>query len=113
MHMSYEWRDVPVQVQKLFVKYAATAAELARTKPTIADYWILHTAELGPVLIKRATFDLTSLVNSVPGIAGKGMDLAERAIGGPNPLTATLLGGALGAGIGYGGGWLGHKLLPQ
>lgn len=33
--------------------------------------------------------------------------------GGPNPLAATLAGGALGAGAGYVGGWLGEQLLPE
>ena len=36
-----------------------------------------------------------------------------RAMGGPNPLTSTLTGGALGAALGYGGGWLLQKLFPD
>lgn len=33
--------------------------------------------------------------------------------GGPNPLAATIGGGLLGAGLGYGGGWLAEQLLPD
>ena len=33
--------------------------------------------------------------------------------GGPNPLSATIAGGALGAGAGYGLGWLAEKVLPE
>ena len=36
-----------------------------------------------------------------------------RVMGGPNPLTSTLTGGALGAALGYGGGWLLQKLFPD
>jgi hypothetical protein len=31
----------------------------------------------------------------------------------PSPLAVTLAGGALGAGLGYAGGWLGEKLIPD
>lgn len=37
----------------------------------------------------------------------------NRLWGGPNPLAATIGGGLLGAGAGYGLGWLGEKLLPD
>lgn len=37
----------------------------------------------------------------------------NKMVGGPNPLLATLAGGALGAGAGYGLGWLGEKVLPK
>ncbi len=33
--------------------------------------------------------------------------------GGPNPLASTIAGGLLGAGLGYGGGWLAEQLLPE
>ncbi len=33
--------------------------------------------------------------------------------GGPNPLAATIGGALLGAGMGYGGGWLAEQLLPE
>lgn len=33
--------------------------------------------------------------------------------GGPNPLVSTIAGGLLGAGLGYGGGWLAEQLLPE
>lgn len=35
------------------------------------------------------------------------------AFGGPSPLAATLGGGLIGAGLGYGAGWLGERLLPE
>lgn len=34
-------------------------------------------------------------------------------IGGPTPLASTIAGGLLGAGVGYGAGWLGEQLLPE
>lgn len=34
-------------------------------------------------------------------------------LGAPTPLTSTLAGGLLGAGLGYGGGWLAEQLLPE
>jgi hypothetical protein len=34
-------------------------------------------------------------------------------MGGPSPLGAALASGLLGAGLGYGAGWLGEKVLPQ
>lgn len=37
----------------------------------------------------------------------------NRLVGGPSPLAATLSGGLLGAGLGYGSGWLVEKLLPK
>jgi hypothetical protein len=37
----------------------------------------------------------------------------QRAIGGPNGLTQAIVNGLLGAGIGYGGGWLADRLAPD
>ncbi len=34
-------------------------------------------------------------------------------MGGPSPMSATIAGGLLGAGVGYGSGWLLEKLLPE
>lgn len=38
---------------------------------------------------------------------------AQKPFGGPTPLTAAILNGLLGAGVGYGGGYLAEKLLPK
>jgi hypothetical protein len=38
---------------------------------------------------------------------------AQTLLGGPNPLTTTLLGGLVGSGLGYGAGWLGERFLPE
>lgn len=45
--------------------------------------------------------------------AGKPHLSAQTMLGGPNPLTSTIVSGLLGAGLGYGGGWLLEKLFPE
>ncbi len=64
------------------------------------------------ILIKRA------LKNSdVFGPIASTMQLKpnsfNKLIGGPNPLISTIAGSLLGAGLGYGGGYLAEKLLPE
>lgn len=106
------WLEVPYRVQDLYVKYASDAAELVSGPQTFQGGWVLVTNEVGPVLITKRAFELMPFINQLPKALGAGMDTVQKAVGGPNPLTATLLGGALGAGLGYGGGWLANKLAP-
>jgi hypothetical protein len=56
------------------------------------------------VLIKRASF-------LAPLEAGR--QAAMRALGGPGPMSSAITGGLVGAGLGYGAGWLGEQLLPD
>ena len=107
--MDDNWRDVPQKVRELYTKYAADATELVQGPETVEGGWILNTDEVGPVFISKCAFEW----GNIPDYVGKGMTGIQKVVGGPNPLTATLLGGAIGAGLGYGGGWLGHKLAPQ
>jgi hypothetical protein len=61
------------------------------------------------ILVKKAdpvTETAASLANFMPSSINK-------YLGGPTPLAATLTGGLLGAGLGYGGGWLAEKLLGE
>jgi hypothetical protein len=56
------------------------------------------------VLIKRAGF-LAPLA--------RGQNAIGRIMGGPNPMTAAITGGLVGAGLGYGAGWVGEQFLPD
>jgi hypothetical protein len=121
------WRAVPVLVQDMYIKYAATARELVEGEPNSEEGWILETDEIGPVLLKQANtgvdtplgntgdIDTSALHEGTGGFAtlGNAHRTAQSWMGGPNPLTAMLLSGALAGGLGYGGGWLLHKLFPK
>lgn len=124
------WREVPQQVQQGFNDIWPTAQKVAVAFPGIDlfhhrehDLWhaqcdpfeqpdidIPVSVDLEPppgdgwIHIKRATW-----LKPVGDAWGK----LHRSLGGPNPLLQTLLGGAVGAGLGYGGGWLLKHLLPD
>src|SRR5690606_21812801 len=83
-----DWLDVPYRLPELFVKYATAAREADKNEQ---DY--IETDELGRVYLKTASafkpvFDTLGAV--------------QKPFGGPNPMLSMLLGGALGAGLGYG-----------
>ena len=107
------WLAVPGRIPDLYVKYAAASKQAVAADPH-AGAWSINTEEVGPVIFKQA--DFWSAIGAEKGLlpaignAGRGI---QKFIGGPNPLTAMLLGGGLGAGLGYGAGWLGHKLAPK
>lgn len=114
-----DWLEVPERVQSLYAKHAADAVALVRGPKTIPAGWILDT-EVGPVFISKYAFDVMPILekgrqalSAVPGVLSAGATGIQKALGGPNPLTASLLGGALGAGLGYGGGWLANKIAPN
>ena len=98
------WRNVPYRVRELFTKYAG-AFRAAKAKDPGAAEWHVPTTELGTLTIKNAGAPLKGIANT--SLA------AQKAMGGPNPLTQMLLEGALGAGLGWGGGWLLKKLMPD
>jgi len=111
------WHEVPNNVTRLYVKYADDALEAALADPTNRDGWTIQTEELGPVLVKRAGMDaiwknlgLDKGLFPAVGRWGRG---AQKLLGGPNPMTAMLLGGALGGGLGYMGGRAANALFPN
>lgn len=107
------WRRVPDAVATLYDAWAddlraAVAAhpdaalicwnpatKAARVGPPPADGW---------VPIKRA---------ALFGPAVDAFDAGQRALGGPNPLASTIVGGLVGGGLGYAGGSLAEQLLPE
>lgn len=101
------WAEVPFLVQDLYVKYANDARILLGGEANKPEGWVLDTEEVGPVLLKRAEGE-----GILPKV-GDAWRTAQSFMGGPNPTTAMLLGGALAGGLGYGGGYLLHKLFPQ
>jgi len=107
------WLEVPYRVQELFTKYSAAAAEAVQHPPDIDGGWIIDTSEVGPVFISKYALDLGGVFGAIPKALGSGIDGAQKLMGGPTPLTAGLVGGAMGAGLGYGGGWLAHKMMPK
>jgi len=103
MNDTQAWLQVPDNVRTLFVKYAATARDVVKDSDDPSD-WVFDTPEVGEVRIMKAAM-LSPLRRVSEG--------AQGAFGGPNPLTATLLGGSLGALLGYGGGKLLHRFAPE
>jgi hypothetical protein len=98
-----DWLQVPSKVRKLYLKHAGTAHRLRREYPD-ADSWVIADDEVGDLVIKRANF-LKPVGDVHSGL--------QKALGGPNPLAAALVSGALTGGLGYGAGWLAEKLLPE
>jgi len=100
------WAQVPFQVQRLFIKYAAKAREVVEASDDPSD-WHFDTPEVGEIKIGKD--------QPTPPLAPlrKVTDAIQMLGGGPNPLTATLLGGGLGALLGYGGGKLLHRFAPE
>lgn len=122
-----EWATVPNRVQDLYVKYAHDALNILKEDANYPGGWVLETEEVGPVLLKRAESGISPSDLDTGGgwkhwlqhgdplfpQVGKAWRGAQSYMGGPNPMTAMLLGGALAGGLGYGGGWLLHKMFPQ
>lgn len=106
MDTKLAWEDVPVTVGRLVRKYAGPVGHIMAGEPNCSEGWYLKIPECGPVLVKKAETGFFPAVGNI----SRGI---QTAMLGPNPLTAMLLGGALAAPVGYGAGWLLHKLLPQ
>jgi hypothetical protein len=64
------------------------------------------------VLIKQGT-ELRSIGQPIAQAAGWQNGPLTNWMGGPNTLASTLMSGLVGAGAGYGAGWLGEQLLPR
>jgi len=99
------WLDVPGAVDTLFDQCLPTAMDLVRDSPCSLNGWSFEAPDCGTVLIKRAGLSPRS---------GHSLSMAvQRMLGGPNAFTAGILGAALGTALGYGGGWLARKFLPD
>lgn len=114
-YTTQNWLAVPQMVADLFVKYSADACKVVGDNPDTPDRWVIQTEELGPVRISAnsASPGWKQAAEGVLPAVGTAGTVAQTAMGGPNPLTSMLLGSALGAGLGYGGGWLMHKMMPE
>lgn len=66
-----------------------------------------------PYIQIKSALDNKDLFKPVAQLAQFASNPVNNLFGGPNPLAATIGGGLLGAGLGYGGGWLAEKLLPE
>jgi hypothetical protein len=97
------WLAIPQHVRSLYIKHAGACRALADAYPDDA-YWVIRDDMVGDIYIKNAGF--------LEGPANASTAL-QRVVGGPNPVTSSLLAGALGAGLGYGGGTLIENLFPE
>jgi len=102
--MSDNWERVPYRLKELYVKYAGEARQLMADFPEHEDAWVIDTPEVG-IIKPAAEAPLQPFADA--------SRVAQTAVGGPNPLTAALLYGTLGAGLGWGGMKLLSKLLPD
>jgi hypothetical protein len=133
-----DWQDVPGRVVQLLKCAAPLARELRLLEP-VGDpgdlaWWDPAT---GRVHVMSPRKQASWRAATVPGVevsaAPPGGDVdwvlvkraqflaplsalqhgAQRALGGPHPLASAITGGLLGAGLGYGAGWVGEKFLPE
>jgi hypothetical protein len=104
MSTDAQWRRVPAQVRELYIKYAKEARDLQEANPAAA-HWIIRSPEVGEIRVIKRAAAFEPLTRAFGG--------AQRLLGGANPLTATLAGSALGAGLGYGTGRLLGWALPR
>jgi hypothetical protein len=77
---------------------------------------IVHTntvPEDAPYIHIKRALDNASLFQPLASAAQFQPNALNNLWGGPNPLSATIGGGLLGAGLGYGGGWLAEQFLPE
>jgi len=103
--MDTQWQQVPYRIKGLYIKYASEMRQLMTDFPDHEGAWVLDTPEVGVVKSASAQAPLkpaTDLSRQV-----------QQLFGGPNPLTAALLYGALGSGLGWGTGKLMHMLWPE
>jgi len=98
-----QWLMIPARIRAGYIKHAGTAQIMASKYPNDA-YWVIRDDVLGDLRIKNAGF-LETPAKMYAGV--------QKAVGGPNPITSSLLAGALGAGLGYGGGTLLENLFPE
>lgn len=107
--METAWQQVPERVRRLTEKHAGYVRRHVRESPntdlTIYDEGILVPIHFAQDFSKHAEAPLRPLAAAY--------DWPGSLLGGPNPLTRTLTGAALGTAAGYGGGWLMEHLFPR
>lgn len=106
-----DWTNLLDAVPCLFEKYADAAYAVMAENPK-APFWMLPTEEVGMLFIKRAGETPAAVEPPLKAVADA-YGAAQVPFGGPHPLAASLVSGALGAGLGYGGGWLASKLFSR
>jgi hypothetical protein len=111
MTSTKQWNAVPDTVRHLFIKYADTALELAKDHVDDLQGCYIDTPEVGRIYMCKHAEEVTQ-PPLLHRFFNRHADI-QKLLGGPNPLSAALVSGALGAGLGYGGGWLAQKLFPR
>ncbi len=103
----HEWFQALHDLEILFYKHAKDAYEKATAEPD-ADYWEID--------VDGDTIKVANWLNepfSPLAIPTRAAGNAMKLVGGPNPLLITLLGSALGAGVGGLGGWAASRFMPE
>ncbi len=107
-----DWRDVPWLVTSLYSEVVVPARAAAAGHVGADVYynrltkraWALPVPPVGPGWLRiKAAASLTPAGSSQP----------EMQLTGPTPLAHTIVGGLIGAGLGYGGGALAEQFLPE
>ena len=111
MTSTEQWNAVPDTVRHLFIKYAATARDMAQDHENDLQGRYIDTPEVGRIYLCKHAQEVTQ-APFLHRFFNRHDDI-QRILGGPNPLASALVSGALGAGLGYGGGWLAQKLFPK
>ena len=111
MTSTEQWNAVPATVRHLFIKYAATARDLAEDHEDDLQGRYIDTPEVGRIYMCKHAEEAAK-PPLLHRFFNRHSDF-QRMLGGPNPLAAALVSGALGAGLGYGGGWLAQKFFPK
>lgn len=101
--MDNPWLAVPKDVERLTYRYVGPAARRFRQDRTAEICF--DDPGVGRIIVKQADAPLKPLAQAY--------DWPGSLLGGPNPLTRTLTGAALGSALGYGGGWLMEQLFPE
>lgn len=136
----WAWIDVPRRVQSLYKRAAAVSGSVARAMDfagllPVPAFWnpdrqalLLQTdkeAEYVPAFrgisgvcdiacsLATPTSDHVKLAAQSLQWLGKPHLAAQTALGGPNPLTSTIVSGLLGAGLGLGAGHIAETVLPR
>ena len=102
-----DWISVIPELEILFYKHAKDVYEKAKNDPD-AKYWEIKTDD-GIIKVSNWLNEPFSPLSIPTSYANKAMKL----VGGPNPLLITLLGSALGAGVGGLGGWAASRFMPE
>jgi len=91
---------------------ADKAATVLATLPGVKRAAVVYDLPADEHVCVKHAFDF-NLRNLTHPIAAAWQQVPSAINQHPNPLVSTLAGSALGAGLGYGGGWLAEKLLPK